>query len=122
MTMSTKINPESRPLSKERILARNDRQKGETEKPLDVRIAESTLYDFKPAMRAVLATMARCRVQGDTMNARPNNPLRRMEKISYEDWCWLSQATIAARVGCTERYVEKCIAVFRSDAGLTGPN
>jgi hypothetical protein len=114
---TSKINPSgTTKLDTQRILERGERIKEGTDKPWDVLVQESSLYDLKPTMRSVLMLLARARVQGDGPNARPNHPSRKaLPQGEYENWCWLNQETIAARVGCVDRYVRDCIERFVAD-------
>jgi hypothetical protein len=114
---TSKINPSgTTKLDTQRILERGERIREGTDKPWDVIVQESSLYDLKPTMRAVLVLLARSRVQGDGPNARPNHPSRKaLPQGEYENWCWFNQKTIADRVGCVDRYVRDCIKRFVAD-------
>ncbi len=114
---TSKINPSgTTKLDTKRIIERGERIREGTEKPWDVLVQESSLYDLKPTMRSILMLLARVRVQGDGPNARPSNPERKaLPQGEYENWCWLSQETVAKRVGCTDRYVNSSVRHFEKD-------
>jgi hypothetical protein len=102
-----------------RINARAERQKykdsgGETGKlSLFIRIGMSTLYDWEPAVRAVLKEIAFMTVQGEGDLMKPSAECRK--DIPYDGWCWASEKTLAMRVGCSERWVREALRRFGKD-------
>ena len=102
-----------------RINARADRQKykdsgGETGKlSLFIRIGTSTLYDWEPAVRAVLKEIAFMTVQGEGDLMKPTAECRK--DIPYDGWCWASEKYLAERVGCSERWVREAVRRFGKD-------
>ena len=76
-----------------------------------IRIGESDLYDYEPVRRAVLKEIAFMQVHDEDTKVPKNSPF----KGQYVGWCYASQKRLAARVGTTEGYVKKCVALMEKD-------
>ena len=82
------------------------------EKGLTRKIAESSLYDWKPTARALLREIAILRMDEDSNY--PNDAPEEY-KADKKDWCWMSQFQLGLRIGCDESTVYRWIKQFRKD-------
>ncbi len=82
------------------------------EKSLARKIAESSLYDWKPTARFLLREIATLRMAEDS-NYPDDAPEK--NKADKKDWCWMSQFQLGLRIGADERTVRRWIAQFRKD-------
>jgi hypothetical protein len=107
------------PEIKKRIDARCERQKykdtdGEEGKlGLYIRVGTSTLYDWKPTYKSALKEIAYMTVDGDGIRVKPRDESRK--KVDYNGWCWASELTLAKRLGCSERTVQRIVAKMKKD-------
>lgn len=82
------------------------------EKSLGRKIVESSLYDWDATARFLLSQIAVMRMDEDS-NYPEDAPERC--KDDKKDWCWLSQHSLALRIGKSESTVHKLIKRFRKD-------
>ena len=68
----------------------------------------------QPQTRAILREIASLQVNDEQAKVPEDSPF----KGDYTGWCYASQRYIAARVGCSERWVRKCVERFEKD-GVT---
>ena len=104
---------------KKRIDARCERQKykdsdgKEGKLGLYIRVGTSTLYDWKPTYKSALKEIAYMTVDGDGIRVKPRDESRK--KVDYNGWCWASELTLAKRLGCSERTVQRIVAKMKKD-------
>ena len=82
------------------------------EKSLARKIVESSLYDWNPTARFLLNQIAVMRMTEESNYPEDAPDKFRADKV---DWCWLSQHSLALRVGVCEDSVHKLIKRFRKD-------
>lgn len=80
---------------------------------LCIRIGTSLFYEYKPTFKALLNMIAYMTVQGDSSRAKPKQESRK--KVDYDGWCWASEKTLAMRIGCSERTVQRAIAKMKKN-------
>ena len=107
----------------DRANARVDRQKAryrrdeddanDPELNLYIRIAQSTIYPWKPTLKAVLKEIAYLRVQGETLMFRPYE--RRDPKIPYSGWCYASEEYLARRCSCSSKTIQRAVRQLKED-------
>lgn len=76
-----------------------------------IRVSTSDLYDFNVGRRAVLKEIAFLQVNDEKAHTPPDSPFAE----DYVGWCWASQKYLAARVGCSERWVRDSVNLFEKD-------
>ena len=80
------------------------------EKSLGRKIVESSLYDWNPTARFLLNQLAVMRMDEDSNYPDDAPPKCKADK---KDWCWLSQHSLALRMGVSESTVHRLIKMFR---------
>lgn len=82
------------------------------EKTLGRKIVESSLYDWNDTARFLLSQIAVMRMDEDSNY--PNDAPEKF-KADKKDWCWLSQHSLALRMGVSESTVHRLIKRFRKE-------
>jgi hypothetical protein len=97
------------------------REEGEEEHSLPRKIVESELYDGKPTARFLLNQIAVMSMKDENANYPEDAPKYYPDGVTPWEktgWCWLSQHTLALRVGLlSERQVIRLIDQFK-EAGV----
>jgi hypothetical protein len=90
---------------------------GKEEKSLARKIAESSLYDWKPPARFLLTQIAVLSMSDEDDNYPEDAPDDfKEDKIG---WCWMSQYKLSLRVGNSESQTHRLIHKFKTDGVLT---
>jgi hypothetical protein len=99
-------------ISKEKLNALK-KAAGIEDRSLARKIAESSLYDWKPPARFLLTQIAVLAMADEDANYPVDAPDHfKADKIG---WCWMSQFRLSLRVGNSESQVHRLIKKFKED-------
>jgi hypothetical protein len=89
-----------------------------SERSMSRKLAESSLYDFKPTARALLREIAWMALSGDEFDTFPKD-MPQAFKDDRKGWTWMSQWKLGLRVGISESQTHRWIKQFEKDGVIT---
>src|ERR1700730_800852 len=99
-----------------KAMMKKRREEGEEEHSLPRKIVESELFDGKPTARFLLNQLAVMAMKNENASYPKDAPKFYPDGVTPWEktgWCWLSQHSLALRIGISERQVIRLIQQFK---------